>query len=394
MTDRYRVCHLVHHLALGGLETQVLRIIEATPDDAVSYTACYFGDDTSLRSDYEEAGVRVVGVDRGSPNPVSQLSPLTIREVVSFFREEEFDAVHVHGSLYLLVLGRICARLAGVPVVCTYHTPRDSFHPATQRLERLTRPLSAVDIAVSQDVERSYVGSARRYEPNGNGSGTGNRRGEGNGFDRGSYTIHNGIDVEEFAREVAEADPERVREEYGVDSDLVFLNIGRYTDRKNQVTLVRAMGEVVTDYPDAHLFVVGWGPEEDRLRRTAAELGIADNVSVTGRSWEVCDFYALADAFVLPSTTEGLSVVLLEAMASGLPVVGTDAPGTAEAVVDGTTGLITVSDAPGDLAAAMNRLASPDRRRRMGQAGYERARSEFSVHKTAQSYLDVYRRVA
>ena len=378
MTARNRICHLVHQLALGGLQTQLLRIVEATPDDEAAYTVGYIGGETAMRSDFEAAGARVVDLQTGSDSPVAQFSPLVLRRIAGFLREEGFDVLHVHGSLYLFLVARVCGRLAGVPVVGTFHNVSDSYHPGTRVMERVTRPLSAVDIAVSEDVERSFAGSARRYE-----------LGQ-DGLDRPTYTVHNGIDVEAFRARVAEADAEPLYAEYDVGDGPVFLNVGRYTEVKNQRNLVRAMAELVDDWPDAHLFVVGWGPLGDELRDTAARHGIADNVSVTGRVDSVADYYSTADAFVLPSTTEGLSVVLLEAMAAGLPVVGTPAPGTEEAVVDGETGVITASTDPADLAEGLRRMTDDSRRERMGKNGYERSRSEFTIQKTARSYMRVY----
>ena len=74
-TDPIRVAHFVHHLALGGLETQVLRQIEATPADAVDYTVCYFGEDDSLQAKFEDAGARVVHLDTGSASPAAKAPP-------------------------------------------------------------------------------------------------------------------------------------------------------------------------------------------------------------------------------------------------------------------------------------------------------------------------------
>lgn len=376
-----RVCHLLHHLALGGLEKQVLRLVRASSERSVSYTVCYFGDDDSLRAEMEAAGARVVHLDTVSTTPASQFDPRSLWRVTEFMRDEAFDVLHAHVSLYVLVVGRICGRLAGTPVMGTYHNTRENYHPTMQVLERVTRPLSAVNIAVSKDVERSYANSARLYH-----------RDHGrDGFERQTYTIYNGIDVEEFASQVRDASTEQLRSAWGVGDDLVFLTVGRYSEEKNQRALVRAMAEVADELPDSHLFVVGWGPLEDELRRTAADCGIEDNVTITGRVPSVHEYYALADVFVLPSLTEGLSVVLLEAMASGLPVIATEVAGTGEAVVDGTTGYLVRPDSSAALADAMGQMASPERRRRMGQNGYERVCDEFRIQNAVQSYLDLYR---
>lgn len=380
--DELRVCHMLHHLALGGLENQVLRLVRASADLPVSYTVCYFGSDDSLRAEMEDAGARVIQLDTVSATPAGQFDPRSLAHVTSFLRRESFDVLHTHVSLYVLVVGRVCGRLADTPVVGTYHNTRENYHPAMRALERATRPLSATNIAVSTDVERSYADSVRLY----------NADAEGDGFDRGTYTIYNGIDVDEFAAKVDDASGDDVPAADRAGDGPVFLSIGRYAEEKNQRALVRAMGDVVEAVPDSHLFVVGWGPLEDELRRTAAEQGVTDNVTITGRVPSVHEYYALADAFVLPSLTEGLSVVLLEAMAAGLPVVGTDVAGTGEAIEDGTTGYVVPPGSASALADAMARFGNEERRRRLGRNGHERVREEFSIDSAVRSYLSVYRR--
>lgn len=374
------VCHLVHHLALGGLQNQLLRIVEAS-HESVAYTICYVAEDDSLRADFEATGAEVVRLETPGTGPASQFTPRNVWRLTRYLRRGEFDVLHCHTSLYLHLLGRVCGQAADVPVVGTYHNTSENFNPAVRVLERATRPASEVNVAVSKGVERSFARDACLYSR------------DRSDLTRRTYTIRNGIDVDAFRSTVDEADREMVRTDRDVDDEVVYLTIGRYSPEKNQHLLLRAMADVLRDV-DAHLFVVGWGDLEDDLRRTAGDLGIAGDVTITGRVPTVHEYYAMADAFVLPSATEGLSVVLLEAMSAGLPIVATDVAGTDEAVDDGTTGYVVSPGSRRELAAAMTRLGDAERRRRLGSNGYERAREEFSVHETARSYVDIYRRVA
>jgi len=375
-----RVCHLVHELALGGLENQLLRVIEATEFD-IDFMVCYFGNDHSLRDEMENEGVRVVPFEWGSDSPIRNLSPWSLWRVNQFLQTERFDILHTHGSAYLHVVGRLCALNCETKVVGTYHNTADNFNDSMSMIERVTRPLSAVDVAVSKGVERSYAGSAHRYSP-------------AEGPVRRTHTIYNGIDVESFRAAVNRTDGEELRVELGFDTtDLVFLCIGRYSREKNQLLLVEAMADIVDECPDARLVLVGWGEMEAQLRQVASERGLADEVVVTGRVPSVQEYYAMADVFVLPSLTEGLSVVLLEAMSAGLPVIGTAVAGTDEAVDDGRTGLVVPPDSKRDLVRAMRRLCNADRRRRMGERGRTRVAEMFSIDRTAELYVDLYRQV-
>lgn len=375
-----RVCHLVHELALGGLENQLCRILEAT-DAEIDFTVCYLGGDQSLESEMEAADARVHHLGHGSDSPIRNLTPWSLWRTRQFLAAEGFDVLHTHGSAYLHVLGRLSALRTGTAVIGTYHNTAENFDDAMLTLERATRSLSDLNIAVSEGVERSFAGSASQYPPAGD-------------LARQTYTIHNGIDVDEFQSAVEDADAAGLRAELGFQpSDLVFLCIGRYSSEKNQQKLIAAMAAVVEDHPDARLVLVGWGPMEQELRERAGEEGLADNVVVTGRVPTVHEYYAMADAFVLPSLTEGLSVVLLEAMSAGLPIVGTDVAGTSEAVVHGETGFVVPPDSRRHLSHAMGQLCDGDRRRKMAERGRERVESEFSIADTANKYTDAYRRI-
>lgn len=384
-----RVCHLLHDLALGGLENQVLRIVRATDDPTITFLVCYVGADDSMGPAFEAAGARVVHLDTGSPDPIDQFRPRSLWRLARFLREYDVDVLHCHGSLYQHVVGRLCARAVGRRVMGTYHTRRDTFQTATQWLERLTRPLSSVDVAVSKGVELTYASSARVYRP-----------GQAE-FDRRTYTVYNGIDVESFNERVRDSVPERVDPRPPDDDGVVFLTIGRYSAAKNQLTLIEAMGEVVSAVPDAHLILVGWGELESSLRSAVRRTGLEEHVTVAGRvSAEygdvpsVYDYYALADVFVLPSLTEGLSVVLLEAMAAGLPIVASRIPGNDEAVVDDQTGSLVPADSVDALARAMIAMADDDRGDRFGERAYEHAQATFHIDYTVAAYVDLYHRVS
>jgi glycosyltransferase involved in cell wall biosynthesis len=249
-----------------------------------------------------------------------------------------------------------------------------------QALERATRPLSSVNVGVSKAVERSFGGNATEY--------TADRPGA---VGR-SCTIYNGIDVEAFRASVEEADTAPLRETYGLTGDeLVFLNVGRYTPQKAQLDLVRAMDDVVEERPDARLFVVGWGQMEDELDRAVRERELDEHVFITGRVPTVEEYYAIADVFVLSSLREGLPIVLLEAMAAGLPVVSTNVSGVPEAVRDGETGRLVGPESPADLATAMLEYRRSGRRERTGGRGYRHALERFDVDRTADQYSSLYR---
>ncbi|HEX8390993.1 MAG TPA: glycosyltransferase, partial [Longimicrobium sp.] len=168
------------------------------------------------------------------------------------------------------------------------------------------------------------------------------------------------------AREAARA---RVRGQLGLQAGAaVFLFVGQLIPRKGVDTLLRAAAHA----PGATVVVAGNGPEGERLRALAAELGVADRVRFAGfvQPAELPGLFAAADAFVLPAHSEGWGVVVPEAMAAGLPVLATDrVNAAADLVADGESGFRFPVHDHAALGARMEELcARPERRAAMGRA--------------------------
>jgi glycosyltransferase involved in cell wall biosynthesis len=177
------------------------------------------------------------------------------------------------------------------------------------------------------------------------------------------------------------------------DAALRVLNVGRLVPEKGQAVLLRAVAEVARHGIAVDVRIAGSGPEEARLRRTAVEEGVAGSTTFLGALShdQVRAEMAAADLLCLPSFAEGVPVVLMEGMSSGIPVVATRIMGIPELVEDGVSGLTV---APGDAAAlsgALEALArDPSRRAEFALRGRERVLAEFDVHGCAQQLRDVF----
>lgn len=172
-----------------------------------------------------------------------------------------------------------------------------------------------------------------------------------------------------------------------------ILFIGRLAAVKGVVLLLDAVSALQRRHPDLSQMLVGDGPEGDVLREQASARGLSQTVRFAGQLDEnaVADALAGADMLVLPSFAEGVPVVLMEAMASRLPVVATRVGGVAELVEDGVSGILVP---PGDveaLIAAMDRLlGDPALRRRMGEAGREAVKARHDVQSEARRLLELF----
>jgi glycosyltransferase involved in cell wall biosynthesis len=165
---------------------------------------------------------------------------------------------------------------------------------------------------------------------------------------------------------------------------LIF--VGRLAAVKGLPVLIEALATVRAAHPDATLTLVGDGPDRAALAALAETVGVAKAVTFAGyRSQdEVARLLGEADVFVLPSFAEGVPVVLMEAMASGLPVVATRIAGVPELVEDGEHGLLAPPGDPDSLAAAIAALLSdPARRHRMGAAACARVAADYDARREA-----------
>lgn len=192
--------------------------------------------------------------------------------------------------------------------------------------------------------------------------------------------IYNGAAV--VAREPRAEDGER---------SLRLVCVARLIPRKGLHDLFDALATLAG--VDWKLTVVGTGPSEESLRRYAETLSIAERIHFAGycNRDQVRQHYLEADVFVLPTHSEAFANVILEAMAASLPVVASDVGGVAEAVTDGTTGILVPPRSPRLLAAAIRRLAEDaTERTRLGSAGQRRIREYFSWDNIAKLYGSVY----
>jgi glycosyltransferase involved in cell wall biosynthesis len=288
-------------------------------------------------------------------------------------RRNRYDVIHVHWPLPLAALGWAAARAARAPTVTLFYGVElrwvaRGMRPLRGFLRWAIRRSDAV-VAIS-----TYTASEVRQ------------------------LVDRPVAVIPYTFELLAPAP-RHRRTAGAGFEI--LTVGRLVERKGVVHLVEALAQLPMA-SGARLVVIGDGPEAPRIRARALELGIGDRVHLRGRlpDEELRAAYASADVFVLPAIvdargdTEGLGVVLLEAMNFGVPVVASAVGGIIDIVIDGETGLLVPSADSGILAAALERLWSdPEFASRLGAKGQRFVADRFSWSAIVAQWLTVYRRV-
>jgi glycosyltransferase involved in cell wall biosynthesis len=359
------VCTLINTLGRGGAEKLLVDIVGHDDDLDVEYTVCYFGLDHEFRPDLEDAARRVHALDARF-----LYDPLAVYRLSRFLSRERFDVLHAHLP-YASVVGRAVGARSDVDhILTTQHNDPSNYRPETRVLERYTRSIDDVTVAVSTGVKREFDTTGHDWR-----------------------VIPNGIDVESFHESVRTADPPSAFESIAAESDDVFLNVARYRSQKRQELLIDAMDEVVQELPDAVLFVVGWGPLEEELRDRVRAAGLEGSVFVTGRVPSVTGYYRVANVFVSSSIHEGFPITFLEAMAAELPIVATEIPGALDPIEDGHNGDLVPPESATSLAEGMVRMATDPDSDRYGERGYRRALEEFSVRQTAAEYARLYEEI-
>jgi colanic acid/amylovoran biosynthesis glycosyltransferase len=199
-----------------------------------------------------------------------------------------------------------------------------------------------------------------------------------------------GVDAARFSPPNAERGALTTHTEEKAPRKLRVLSLGRLVERKAQRILLAAGGRLAERGVEFELTIAGDGPTRASLEKLASDLGIAERVTFTGvvGQEEALALYRSADVFALPSLAEGLPVVLMEAMACGVPVISTRIDAVPELIDDGVNGVfVAAGDAQG-LTDALARLAGdPELRARLGAAGREKVLAEFELGRQAERLL-------
>jgi len=359
-----KVLHLHKLTGVSGSENHLLALLPALREREVD--ARFLGLDvpgTDVRPFHER--LDELGVPHRSVRCGLDVSPRLARDVIRAVRAERPELLHTH-LVHADVYGAIASRVTGVPFVSTRHNDDryllGPFRYVDRAFARGVRRIVAISDAVRLFLERAG------HDP------------------RKLVTIRYGLD------ELPSARSSPTPAEAGIPGGVpLVLAVGRLIEQKDHGTMLRAFARVREEHPETRLAILGSGPLEAEMRTLAASLGISDAVALPGRT-EIRDWLDRADVFVHTSRWEGFGIVLLEAMLVGLPIVATSVSAVPEVVADGKTGaLVDAGDVAGVARELSRLLGDEELRRQLGEAGRERARSEFSVTRMTEQTLDVYR---
>jgi len=307
--------------------------------------------------------ITTVGMSRGL-HPLKHLA--SIVQLARLFRREKFDVVHAHTPVAALI-GRIAARIAGVPLI-VYTAHGFYFHEQMRPLPRAIFTFlewlggRCTDLLFTQSEEDAATAVARRFLPAGR-----------------VLAIGNGVDIARFNPQAARPRA-ATRAELGIPEDAVVIGmIGRMVAEKGFGEFFDAASAVARQAPNAYFLVIGGYLASERDSGIGAQLehaqaALGPRLVLAGVRGDMPDLFAAMDVFTLPSYREGMPRTIIEAMHMARAVVATDIRGSREEVVPEVTGLLVPTrDARALEQAFLRLLRDAALRERMGAAGRERA---------------------
>lgn len=357
-----RVLWLTKGLGRGGAEMLLVGLARAMDRSGIEIEVAYqLSRKTALVEALHVSGIAVHLLDGDRTWPVA------LRRLM---KAQHYDIVHSHAPM----VGSAARILAprGTVLLHTEHNTWDRYHPATRLVNALTLVRNERVWAVSDQVAKSIRPWPRRRPP--------------------VEVMLHGVSEATVVRGGAARVAARAR--LGMsETTFVFGTVGNLARKKDHPTLLRAFARVSETLPAVQLLVIGTGPEEAELRALAHRLHLDRKVRFLGMREDVLELLPALDTFVMSSVHEGLSIAIIEALATGVPVVSTDVGGIPQLITHGEHGLLVPPRNVVALERAMLRMALDESERtRLGVAGRRRA-SDFGIEPAAAALGAHYRRL-
>ena len=368
------IAHVIYRLGVGGLENGLINLINQMPPDKYRHIIICLKGSTQFRQRLNRKDVRIIDLHKKEGQDW-----LSFVRFYRILKQYEVDIIHTRnlGTIEY----QVPAFLAGVRYRVHGEHGWDVFDPEGnnkkyQWLRRLLSPFIQVFIPLSVHLKDYLIKKVKIPAHK-------------------IQRICNGVDTQKFY-------PEQKNNDFLIDCPFAFDReriiigtVGRMHGVKDQLTLVAAFIALMQSHTEligeVLLFLIGEGP----LRQEAVELlekhQLLQYAWLPGERKDIAEIMRTLDIFVLPSQAEGISNTILEAMATGLPVIATNVGGNPELVKDGETGLLVPPSNPEKMATALYGLISdPEKRQQQGENSHQRVLEHFSIQAMVNKYTKVY----
>jgi L-malate glycosyltransferase len=365
--NRIKVLKFLTNFNIGGTERQFVHMVRQMDSDRFDLKVGCFARLGGFLPLVESSGVPLTEFSiRRLYSPLTLLRQL---QFANYLRWNRFQVVHTYG-FYPNFFAIPAARLAGVPVIiASIRDTGEVWDPKKRFLQKIVCKLATCVLANADAVRTQLVRDG--YAEN------------------KLAVIRNGVELPRISPlDRAGA----IRQEFGIAQESPIITVlSRLNELKGVKYFLDAIPPVLAAFPNARFLIVGEGPARIGLESYARSQGYVPAAIFTGVRMDVPSILQETSISVLPSLSEGLSNVLIESMAAGLPVVATDVGGNPEIVDNGTTGLLVPPRDANALAKAMLQLlAAPEKAALMGAAGRDRIERRFSMERAVDETQQLY----
>ena len=366
-----RLLEIIGNAIVGGMETYARNLVAKLPRDEFE-VSCMLPFESAYTASLRDLGCRTY-ITPLHDDPLWR----SIEMAVEVVRQNRIEVIHANLPNAHTLAG-IVGRVTGVPTVTTIHS-RGLW---IQELS-VARTMGVNLITVCQEAQHAALACGLPSES--------------------VHLIPNGVDTERFTPARSGA---AFRDSIGVNPEAILVGfVGRLSWEKGPDKFVQVAERIRNEHPDAHFAMVGEGPAESELRNMLAANGLADRVHLAGLRRDVEDVYPAFDLMLQTSRSEAMPLALLEAMASGVPIVAIGVGGVAELVEVGATGLLVSpgdapgcpspypGDWPGIAVAASELLRQPGRLASMRTASRRRAETLYDLRITVAETAALFTRL-
>jgi glycosyltransferase involved in cell wall biosynthesis len=373
LMKKIKVMHIILDIGPGGAERVVLAYLKKMDKALFEPVLCILW--RAYPNEMRE--VKDAGIKYYHLNKKKGWDTRTLLNIISIIKNEKIDILHLH-NFSAILYGTLAALMSTRPkMIRTEHnvvnTNKRFKGKALIFLKNLLGTFHKRIIAVSDEVNRSQTDSDMFFK-------------------KKYITIYNGIETYPYEKSV---DTNKYRDEFGfTKNNLIIGKIASMYPQKAHEVLFEAVKIVLAEIPEAKFLIVGDGPRKLELKELVSKMGLENEIIFTSIRSDIPELLNFIDIFVLSSDWEGFPITILEAMASGTPIVVTDVGGNREAVINEKTGYLVEKGSPEKLANALILLGKDTPKRIfMGENGkkrlYQHFTAEVMVRKTEKIYFEL-----
>lgn len=372
-TKPIRILYMFAALPVGGAERLLVDTLHHLDRKRFDPSVCVLSEKGPVGEEIEKAGIPLFILDRMK---TKQFDFCLVLKLFRLLNNEHFDILHTH-LYHSGFYGRLAARLIPITrrpkIFHTLHNIYPKRRPRRHWINRVLSHWTDAVIAVSEDVRESVLLNDRISPEK-------------------VTVVENGIDVGRFKNPM---NCEAARGRLGISKiGPVIGCVARLTEQKGIVYLLRAFPEIQKKYSTAKLLLVGDGDLRNCLIEEAKQLGVSGAVLFMGTRTDIPEILSGLDVFVLPSLWEGLGLAAVEAMAAGVPVVGTRVPGLRSLIIPDKTGLMVEPADPAALSRAILAiLENPSKIQAMVKEAREYVDHHYSIEAHARRLETLYEEI-